>query len=75
MNLADSERLAGVLDAAGYHCAEEASDADVIIYNSCSIRDKAKIKVYSAIGRQVLAVGPCMYMSPCGHRDVPEGLG
>ena len=53
MNLADSERMAGVLEAAGYACAVDASDADVLIYNTCSIRDKAEQKVYSALGRQV----------------------
>ena len=53
MNLADSERMAGVLEAAGYACAEDATDADVLIYNTCSIRDKAEQKVYSALGRQV----------------------
>ena len=53
MNLADSERMAGVLEAAGYACAEDANDADVLVYNTCSIRDKAEQKVYSALGRQV----------------------
>ena len=53
MNLADSERMAGVLDAAGYRCADDANSADVVIYNTCSIRDKAEQKVYSALGRQV----------------------
>ena len=53
MNLADSERMAGVLDTAGYTCTEDASEADVLIYNTCSIRDKAEQKVYSALGRQV----------------------
>jgi tRNA-2-methylthio-N6-dimethylallyladenosine synthase len=52
MNLADSERMAGALEAAGYDCVEDASDADVLIYNTCSIRDKAEQKVYSALGRQ-----------------------
>ncbi|KAK9841311.1 hypothetical protein WJX74_003675 [Apatococcus lobatus] len=52
MNLADSERIAGALDAEGYSCAADASDADVLIYNTCSIRDKAEQKVYSALGRQ-----------------------
>jgi len=53
MNLADSERMAGVLDTAGYSCTPDPSAADVLIYNTCSIRDKAEQKVYSAIGRQV----------------------
>ncbi|KAK9857174.1 hypothetical protein WJX84_005515, partial [Apatococcus fuscideae] len=52
MNLADSERIAGALDAQGYSCAEDASDANILIYNTCSIRDKAEQKVYSALGRQ-----------------------
>ena len=42
MNLADSERMAGTLESAGYTCAEDVSDADVIVYNTCSIRDKVK---------------------------------
>lgn len=53
MNLADSERMAGVLEDSGYVCAADASDADVIVYNTCSIREKAETKVYSALGRQV----------------------
>jgi hypothetical protein len=52
MNMADSERMAGVLESIGYSCTEDASDADVLIYNTCSIREKAETKVYSALGRQ-----------------------
>lgn len=52
MNLADSERMAGALEAAGYDCAEDASEADVLVYNTCSIREKAEVKVYSALGKQ-----------------------
>ncbi len=56
MNLADSERMAGCLEAAGYVCAEDPSDADVLVYNTCSIRDKAEQKVYGALGKQVRAL-------------------
>lgn len=45
MNLADSERMAGALEASGYACTEEASEAEVLIYNTCSIRQKAENKV------------------------------
>jgi tRNA-2-methylthio-N6-dimethylallyladenosine synthase len=45
--------MAGALEEAGYVCTEEASDADVLIYNTCSIREKAENKVYSALGKQV----------------------
>ena len=52
MNMADSERMAGVLETMGYACAAEADDADVVVYNTCSIRDKAEQKVYAAMGKQ-----------------------
>lgn len=52
MNSADSERMAGALEVDGYHCTTDASKADVLIYNTCSIREKAENKVYSALGRQ-----------------------
>jgi len=42
MNLADSERMAGTLESAGYTCAENVNDADIIVYNTCSIRDKVR---------------------------------
>mmetsp|Transcript_6015 Transcript_6015/g.20538 ORF Transcript_6015/g.20538 Transcript_6015/m.20538 type:complete len:554 (-) Transcript_6015:11-1672(-) len=53
MNLADSERMAGALEDKGYACVETADDADVLIYNTCTIRERAEEKVYSALGRQV----------------------
>jgi hypothetical protein len=53
MNLADSERMAGVLESVGYECSEDPAAADVLIYNTCSIREKAEMKVYSALGRMV----------------------
>jgi tRNA-2-methylthio-N6-dimethylallyladenosine synthase len=52
MNLADSERLAGCLEAAGYAWEPDPDAAGVVIYNTCSIRDKAEQKVYSALGKQ-----------------------
>ena len=54
MNIADSERMAGVLEKAGYNHVEDPSSADVLIYNTCSIREKSEQKVYSALGTQVL---------------------
>ncbi|KAL6781711.1 hypothetical protein ACKKBF_B09145 [Auxenochlorella protothecoides x Auxenochlorella symbiontica] len=50
MNLADSERLAGALDAAGYARSPDAGAADVLVYNTCSIRQKAEDKLYGALG-------------------------
>ena len=50
-NEADSERIAGALVAAGYGAAPSAEEADVILLNTCSIREKAEQKVYSLLGR------------------------
>lgn len=52
MNKADSERMAGILDDMGFVFTEDANDADLILYNTCSIRDNAQQKVYSYLGRQ-----------------------
>ncbi|MBD0270144.1 MAG: tRNA (N6-isopentenyl adenosine(37)-C2)-methylthiotransferase MiaB [Cyanobacteria bacterium Co-bin8] len=52
MNKADSERMAGILDAMGMEWAEDPNQADVILYNTCTIRDNAEQKVYSYLGRQ-----------------------
>ena len=53
MNKADSERMAGVLEDMGYQSTDESEEADLILYNTCSIRDNAEQKVYSYLGRQV----------------------
>jgi tRNA-2-methylthio-N6-dimethylallyladenosine synthase len=50
MNFHDSERLAGLLEAAGYEAATEPSEADVIVLNTCTVREKAEEKVFSRIG-------------------------
>ncbi len=50
MNVHDSEKVAGVLMARGYRPVETHEDADVILYNTCSIREKAAQKVFSRLG-------------------------
>jgi len=52
MNKADSERLAGILESMGYSPASAELDADLVLYNTCTIRDNAEQKVYSYLGRQ-----------------------
>jgi len=51
MNVYDSERMVDVLSPLGYQLGESAEDADVIILNTCHIREKAAEKVYSELGR------------------------
>ncbi len=54
MNKADSERMAGVLENMGYKKGESEFNADIVIYNTCTIRDNAEQKVYSYLGRQAI---------------------
>ncbi len=51
MNVYDSERMAGILKPLGYEAANSADDADLVILNTCHIREKAAEKVYSELGR------------------------
>ena len=52
MNKADSERMAGILEDMGFEWSEDPNQADLILYNTCTIRDNAEQKVYSYLGRQ-----------------------
>lgn len=52
MNKADSERMAGILENMGFEWSEDPNSADLILYNTCTIRDNAEQKVYSYLGRQ-----------------------
>jgi tRNA-2-methylthio-N6-dimethylallyladenosine synthase len=51
MNQHDSQRIAQVLKGAGYALTDAAENADLVLLNTCSVRDKAEQKVYSALGR------------------------
>ena len=50
MNVLDGERMAGLLSAGGFSPAADGADADVVILNTCAVREKAEAKVYSALG-------------------------
>ncbi|MET0452170.1 MAG: tRNA (N6-isopentenyl adenosine(37)-C2)-methylthiotransferase MiaB [Mycobacterium sp.] len=70
MNVHDSERLAGLLDAAGYQRAADGVDADVVVFNTCAVRENADNKLYGNISHLVprkeanpdmqIAVGGCL---------------
>ena len=71
MNVHDSERMAGLMEQAGYESAPDAADADVVVINTCSVRERAEDKLYTRLGeiRQmglergrapIVAVGGCV---------------
>ncbi len=51
MNVYDSERMAEAMGGAGYVTTDSPDDADMILLNTCHIREKAAEKVYSELGR------------------------
>jgi tRNA-2-methylthio-N6-dimethylallyladenosine synthase len=71
MNFHDSERMAGLLEQSGYESTDDDEDADVIVINTCSVREKAEEKLFTRLGeihhrsletgdRPVVAVAGCV---------------
>jgi tRNA-2-methylthio-N6-dimethylallyladenosine synthase len=71
MNVHDSERMAGLLEQAGYEATDDDLDADVIVINTCSVRERAEEKLFTRLGeirqhglehgtRPVVAVAGCV---------------
>ncbi|MGH3439308.1 MAG: tRNA (N6-isopentenyl adenosine(37)-C2)-methylthiotransferase MiaB [Sciscionella sp.] len=70
MNVHDSERLAGVLEEAGYRYAAEDTEPDVVVFNTCAVRENADNKLYGNLGHlrpakqanpeMQVAVGGCL---------------
>jgi tRNA-2-methylthio-N6-dimethylallyladenosine synthase len=50
MNVHDAERMAGLLEQSGYDRAESDSDADLVVINTCSVRERAEEKLYTRLG-------------------------
>jgi tRNA-2-methylthio-N6-dimethylallyladenosine synthase len=50
MNVHDSERMAGLLERAGYEPADAAGEADLVVLNTCSVRERAEQKLFSRLG-------------------------
>lgn len=75
MNVHDSEKLAGALELAGYRKASGRHDADVILFNTCSIREKAAEKVFSELGRlrNLKRENPDLIVGLCGCVAQQEG--
>lgn len=68
MNEHDSENLAGMLEAMGYEATLMTSDCDLIIYNTCAVRENAELKVYGNLGHLKLAKrkNPDLKIAVCG---------
>ncbi|MBO0839957.1 MAG: tRNA (N6-isopentenyl adenosine(37)-C2)-methylthiotransferase MiaB, partial [Sciscionella sp.] len=77
MNVHDSERLAGMLEAAGYTPALGATEPDVVVFNTCAVRENADNKLYGNLGHlrpakianpgMQIAVGGCLAQKDRGE--------
>ena len=78
MNVHDSERLAGLLDQAGYEPATTPNEADLVVINTCSVRERAEDRLYTELGmvatnksgkRPIVAVTGCVGDTAPNHPD------
>ncbi|MGS1092176.1 tRNA (N6-isopentenyl adenosine(37)-C2)-methylthiotransferase MiaB [Corynebacterium sanguinis] len=70
MNVHDSERISGMLEGAGYTAAEEGAEPDLVVFNTCAVRDNADQRLYGSLGQlkktkdnhpgMQIAVGGCL---------------
>src|SRR5215203_2811741 len=77
MNVHDSERLSGLLEEAGYTAAPEGADADVVVLNTCAVRENADNRLYGNLGHlrpvkdarpgMQIAVGGCLAQKDRGE--------
>jgi len=79
MNIHDSERMAGMLEAEGYEAASTETAADLVVLNTCSVREKAEEKLYSRLGEIRLAareagVEPTIAVAGCVAQQEGEKL-
>ena len=77
MNVHDSERLSGLLESAGYARVPEGAQADVVVFNTCAVRENADNRLYGNLGHlkpikdahpgMQIAVGGCMAQKDRGE--------
>jgi tRNA-2-methylthio-N6-dimethylallyladenosine synthase len=79
MNVHDSERMAGLLEQAGFEATDDAVDADVVVINTCSVRERAEEKLYTRLGelRQIAAEqghNPIVAVAGCVAQQEGEAI-
>lgn len=79
MNFHDSERMAGLLEQAGYEPTAEDRDADVIVINTCSVREHAEEKLYTRLGelrvmKEQIGHVPVVAVAGCVAQQEGESL-
>ena len=85
MNVHDSERLSGLLEGAGYVRAGDRATPDVVVLNTCAVRENADNRLYGNLGHlrpvkdahpgMQIAVGGCLAQKDRGEIVAPRALG
>ena len=76
MNEHDSEILAGILEKMGYAPVHDVDKADIILLNTCCVRETAEHKVFSYLGRlrSLKEKNPDLIIGVCGCMTQQEGM-
>jgi tRNA-2-methylthio-N6-dimethylallyladenosine synthase len=75
MNVHDTEKLSGILSTLGYSPADNEEGADLVLLNTCSVREKAAQKVFTRLGelKKLKKAKPAMTLGVCGCLAQQEG--
>ena len=76
MNVHESEKIAGVLESMGYTLAEDIQKADIVVFNTCAIRESAEQKILGNIGalKPIKAKRKDMLIVVCGCMSQQEAM-
>lgn len=80
MNVHESEKLAGILENMGYKPCDKEEDADIVLFNTCAIRESAEQKIFAHIGelKKIKAQKKDMIIAICGcmtqQKNYPENI-
>lgn len=76
MNEEDSEKISGMLKSMGYVTSDDRDNADIIIFNTCCVRENAELKVYGNLGilKKLKEKKPELIISVCGCMMQQKGM-
>ncbi|MFY0545033.1 tRNA (N6-isopentenyl adenosine(37)-C2)-methylthiotransferase MiaB [Brevibacillus sp. H7] len=76
MNEHDSETIAGILEQMGYSSTEDEMEADVVLFNTCAIRENAEDKVFGELGhmKRIKKNNPNLILGVCGCMSQEESV-